>query len=417
VSGTTAIRAALAGLDRAGIGWVLLRESLEPPLAGDIDLLVSPGDAGRLGAALGAAGFLQLRAAHHWPHRFFYAYSDEADAWVKLDVVDHLVFGGTALSRKLVKATLDRRRRVDDVWRLSAADEFWALLLHSLIDTPSVAERHARRLAALLDEGVEEGPIFQVLRDCQEASSTAIRLAKNRSWQQASPLRDELRRCVRGSGRGCGQRLTAWLRSRFGLVLNAGGRPGMRVALLGPDGAGKSTLIADLAERLPLPTRTFYLGLYGVQAERRSAAKLSRVVLLRRIVRLWRAYVAGWYHRYGGRLVLYDRHGYEALMPARSGHTSSRRRILRLLVGRLAPRPELVVLLDAPSEVLRARKPEHTIRELDGQRRRYRYLAQRVPATLVVDTAAGTESVRRQLAKAIWRRLAGDIADPTDVRG
>jgi thymidylate kinase len=74
----------------------------------------------------------------------------------------------------------------------------------------------------------------------------------------------------------------------------------------------------------------------------------------------------------------------------------------RLLAGAL-PSPDVLVVLDAPAEVLRARKGEHDLATLQAQRDRYRALAGR-PGAVLVDATADADAVRREVTDVVWRR-------------
>jgi len=176
--------------------------------------------------------------------------------------------------------------------------------------------------------------------------------------------------------------------------------PGICVALLAPDGAGKSTLAAELAHGWPGPGWTTHLGLYP-SGERRIAVPGLRLAV--RIARLWRGYALGRWWRARGGLVVFDRYPYEALL-APTVHTSLPNRLRRAVLSRSLPAPDLVVILDAPGEVLAARKDEHSAAELEDQRQAYRALASALPTPVaVVDAARPLADVRRDVADAVWR--------------
>ena len=65
-----------------------------------------------------------------------------------------------------------------------------------------------------------------------------------------------------------------------------------------------------------------------------------------------------------------------------------RTRLRRALLARSLPAPDLVVVLDAPADVLVARRAEHPIEVIEAQRRRYRELAASLPDGVVLDAAA-----------------------------
>jgi thymidylate kinase len=176
--------------------------------------------------------------------------------------------------------------------------------------------------------------------------------------------------------------------------------PGMVVALLGPDGAGKSTLMATVARSFVLPVRQFYAGLYPADRRRFKQPGLGTVALL---LRLWRLAIGASWNRRRGRLVLFDRYAYDARLPLPP--TAGRRtRTRRALLARSLPTPDLVVVLDAPAEVLLGRKKEHALEVVEAQRRRYAELARSVPDGVIVDVSADADSVRRVVTALIWDR-------------
>ncbi len=67
--------------------------------------------------------------------------------------------------------------------------------------------------------------------------------------------------------------------------------------------------------------------------------------------------------------------------------------------------PELVFLLDAPAELLHARKPEMTIEETRRQREAYRELVMRLPQGRIVDATRPLEEVTRSVLKEVLLHL------------
>jgi thymidylate kinase len=175
------------------------------------------------------------------------------------------------------------------------------------------------------------------------------------------------------------------------------------VAVLGPDGAGKSSLTAAVARSFILPVREFYAGLYPADRRRFSKPGLATVALL---LRLWRLAVGAAWHRRRGRLVLFDRYAYDARLPLPPS-AGRRTRLRRALLARSLPTPDLVVVLDAPAEVLLSRRREHPIEVVEAQRRRYAELADSVPDGVIVDASPDADSVRRTVTDLIWRRYVG----------
>ena len=168
-------------------------------------------------------------------------------------------------------------------------------------------------------------------------------------------------------------------------------RGGLTVALLAPDGAGKSTLAQCLAETLPWPCTVEYLGLEGGRfAGRRRGIPGTGVMA--RVAYAWQTHLRTAAVRRSGGVVIYDRHPCEFLEGSRPDRLA---RLRRSVLSRALPRPDLPLVLDAPARVLQARRPEHGLRELAAARRRYLNLASRLDNALVVDADRPLDEVLR----------------------
>ena len=179
---------------------------------------------------------------------------------------------------------------------------------------------------------------------------------------------------------------------------------GMCVPLLGPDGAGKTTLAQSLGDEFSVEVRYLYSGLFQRRAMapwRRWLPEMKRVSRLGRVVRIG---IRARWHRGRGRLVILDRSPHELQM--RGDGRGLKARATALAIRVLTPMPDLVILLDAPAEVLYARKGEHTVAILDELRRSYLSLVEQFPEHVVIDAREDAATVRRTAAEAIRRRSA-----------
>jgi thymidylate kinase len=101
--------------------------------------------------------------------------------------------------------------------------------------------------------------------------------------------------------------------------------------------------------------------------------------------------------------ILLDRHfiadyfAYDVVAPGKS----LSRRLHGYLLRRFYPRPDLVICLDAPPEVLRERAGEGSLEYLARRRREYLQLGHVFSAFHVVDTARPPEEVRSEVAALI----------------
>jgi len=91
-------------------------------------------------------------------------------------------------------------------------------------------------------------------------------------------------------------------------------------------------------------------------------------------------------------LVLFDRYLVDALIDPKRYRYGGPQWLVRL-VWSLIPKPDLVILLDAPSVVLRSRKQEVSFHETLRQRHAYRELVGRLPNAHVVDAAQPLDKV------------------------
>jgi thymidylate kinase len=222
-------------------------------------------------------------------------------------------------------------------------------------------------------------------------------------------------------------------------------RSGFTVALIGPDGAGKTTVARRLERELPFRIEYVYMGINPDSSNyllpttralhafrRRRGAKpdtagprdsrqpdkprprdplrrglrsaRSFLRLGNRLAEEWhRALVASRGRRRGAVVVL-DRHffaDYHAYDVAARPHRSASRRLHGFILSRLYPRPDLVIYLDAPAEILLERKGEGTLDSLERRRREYLELCHVLQGFSVVDASRPLETVTREVADTI----------------
>jgi thymidylate kinase len=216
-------------------------------------------------------------------------------------------------------------------------------------------------------------------------------------------------------------------------------RRGFTVALIGCDGAGKTTVARALERRPDLSARYLYMGV-GPDSSRHQlpttrlanalkraraapggrpepAATSPRAGLVRRArrsarsaLRLANRVAEEWYrqllaagHLRRGRIVVFDRHFtadfHAADVVARPRALS--RRLHGFLLTRLYPRPDLVVFLDAPARVLFARKGEGTVASLERRRAEYRQFGSTLDEFAVVEATRPLEDVVAEVAAII----------------
>jgi len=207
------------------------------------------------------------------------------------------------------------------------------------------------------------------------------------------------------------------------------------IALIGADGSGKTTLAAKLKSSFPRPMKYLYMGIniessnialptsrFFEAARQIKNGKSNGMAVpqslhdkkpalqpgvlksiwlfirtLNRIAEEWYRQMVSWFYRRKGFIVLYDRHflfDFDAneLNPD-SCKLPSAERIHRWFLHRFYPEPDIVVFLDAPGEVLFARKGEASVEYLNARRTAFLKKGERVRNFVRVDATLPPDSV------------------------
>ena len=434
------LRRIFAALDEAKITYFLLRgfEELEIPAASsEVDLVVAPAHLPRLAKTLVGKGFVALPAWGHAPHYFFVAYDRAAGSWLKFDVVTDLRYGQPfrTLRVDLLATCLQNRQRREHTYVLAPADEFFTLFLHCLLDKGNFRDARRERLIELRrqigkDNAVQKNVTEYFARYLAPVLAWDMLAAAidNDEWQTILQRRKAVVRHLfrRAPIVGAWRRIsTTMLRRLRPLLFMLRGR-GVSVALLAPDGAGKSTLAQSLTKDNFLRAKLVYMGSNiaastvglpttkwlherlkarnGVRKKKKNLGFIALKVFsfINRLVEQWYRAGAALGYLLRGRLVVFDRYIYDSWLnkPAKTPW----KRLRRKMFESICPTPDLVVLLDAPGKMLWERKHEHTPEWLEQQRRGYLALKDRVPQMRVVDATQQADVVRREVTAMIWNQ-------------
>jgi thymidylate kinase len=131
---------------------------------------------------------------------------------------------------------------------------------------------------------------------------------------------------------------------------------------------------------------------------------MPRVGLIGRTLLQRIRYTRGRYHRARGRVVLFDRYTFDALVQEHTA-PSWKKRIHTWLLAHAAPAPDLVLVLDISGDAMHARKGERDPATLERMRAGYRRIAER-QGSESIDATMPAEQVARHATSSIWRTLA-----------
>jgi thymidylate kinase len=144
--------------------------------------------------------------------------------------------------------------------------------------------------------------------------------------------------------------------------------------------------------------------------KRRAADVRALLRVANRLAEEWYRQWLAWRWTRSGAVVLFDRHffvDYHAYDVDTSGDRSWSQRLHGAILRRFYPRPDLVIYLDAPGEVLLARKGEGSVEALERRRAEYRAIAPHVDDFVEVDATRPLEDVTARVADIIVSRLPG----------
>lgn len=194
----------------------------------------------------------------------------------------------------------------------------------------------------------------------------------------------------------------------------------MKIVLLGPDGAGKSSVIAGLVGRLNRAGYTVkarHLKPQLVMPQLRDNpnsivvdphGKLPRSMFLS-LVKIWVWLLEEWYaylfQEGEGTLLICDRYYHDLLIDPWRYRFGGPLWMARL-IGRLMPRPKLWILLNAPADVLQARKQEVAPEETARQVGAYLIFTSKQPRHVIVDASQPLDKVIADAEQAIIHSLS-----------
>jgi thymidylate kinase len=398
-------------------------EQLPESFDSDIDFMVDANDFGRMPQII--AGI-----AHQTGTRLFQSVQHEVSARAYLLVAqsgadltliqpdstcDYRHFGSLWLRAEEVLAA--RRWNANGFWIPGAAHEFIYYLIKRL-NKRDFSQQHGSRLHRLYTEDPQTSDQM-LARFWNGAQRQALsKMAASGDWAEMltnlEPFRREL---MRHTAESFLQRTLSSGQRAHHFIDRILRPTGGWIVFMGPDGCGKSSVIEAISKQFAPAFRDVdrfhmqprILGRRGAGkgsvtdphglAPRGLLASIAKVFYLTTdyflgyLLRIWPAIIRT-------RLVIFDRYIYDLLVDSKRVRYGGPKWLLSL-AARVIPRPELVILLDAPAEVLWTRKQEVAFEEVIRQRKDYLQLATRLPSTIVIDAAKPLPEVLHDVAEAL----------------
>ena len=415
-------------LESQHIPYVILAGHRDYPerIASDVDFMVSERDFDRLPAILNApecvrgAQIVQI-LEHEISARYFVLARQEGDriAYLHPDsAASYRLDARLWLRSEAVLAT--RRRSTGGFWIPAAAIEFEYYLFKRL-EKQCVEARHLEQLSSLLDEdaaGCRESLQRMFPPGLVEAVATAIvdvdvdwfraRRQSLAGWLLASIPREPISSRVRSR-----------LRDSLRMFRRLTNPTGFIVAILGPDGSGKTTVIEHIEKEFSCAFRSvrrFHLRPHFGRS--RGGAPVSdphaqeprgRLASCLKIGLFVADYWSSWLRqvmpsKIRSTLIVFDRYYHDLLVDQRRYRLPTSLALPRW-VSPLIPQPDMWLVLNAPAETLVARKGEISLESARLLSTGYAALAHRLPNAVMIDSGASLDETLAAVVSALRERL------------
>ncbi len=426
-SPSSILSAVFACLDEAGIRYCVLHgyENFDKSITSDIDCFVDPRCP--LPKLIHSVEQADIQLVQHIQHEstchYFVFYSWVSKVFLKLDVSTDYRRNGTVFYS--AEDILSQRRRYKTLWIPAVQHEFGYYLVKK-IAKESLEPNHASRLSDLY----KLNPIAcrqEMSKFWSDAHTHLLSTAaESGDWctvrQQISQLRSLL---LRGS-----EPSSLWHSLSYGLadvrrrIRRILQPTGLFLVLLGPDGAGKSSVIEHLSRDLaPAFRRTSVMHFSPRLLKHRSditpvtyphaVEPRSQITSLLKMCYWIIDFSLGYVMLIRpaltrSTLVIFDRYLNDVLVDPKRYRFRGPHWLVKLLI-RLVPKPDLVIVLDAPPEVLQQRKQEVSFTETKRQREAYRALAGKMPNSRIISATFPLDYVVADVEQVALNRMADRV--------
>lgn len=343
---------------------------------------------------------------------------------------DYRHFGSLWLRASEVLAA--RRMHPRGFWIPSAGHEF-AYCLIKRLNKRKLSQPYGSRIHRLYKEDRHscEKMIARFWKGSRQRALS--RMAATDDWSELAvgmePFRREL---MRNTAESPLQIAVSRLRRALHFVARIARPTGAWIAFVGPDGSGKSLVISRVHQQFEPAFRgvaTFHMRPKFLSRRPRTAVPVTdphgeplrgSIASMVKLIYYGIDYSLGYLFQImpaliRTRMILFDRYIYDLQVDTRRIRYGGPKWLLGL-IALIVPRPDLVVLLDAPAEVLWPRKQEVPLDEVARQRSAYLKVARALPFAIVVNAAQPVADVVHDAAKAILTHFTRRSAQRLKLR-
>lgn len=428
----------LVAATRAGVTVVVLRDDPKGlELINEIDVLVDPADLTKLIGIAGDLGWCAQDMAAFIPRKVSLV-RYHAGRLLKLDVHLEFIDGPHIyMSRRMAMSRI--RAGEFGLNYLSREDWIIHVVLHTVLGKPAISGKYVERLQQAIELDIDRAYLQAQLKQ-YGATFFAPHIGPGiveflRSRESVAASRRRMRWRLRLNLGNLLRELSFHFYWSAGRLL--GLRPGLSIAFIGPDGAGKTTTIAafcDALRAMEVPTRMAYMGPWErsvfptrlivrhfgfsplepvpegatglkLQVKRAKVFVKRQLFYLHIFLDAWaRYFLKVWPHTRLRRVVLWDRSMadlqvgyYNTPIP----HAVAQRR----WIFRLAPKPAITIVLDNEAEEIWARKKEFSLDLIRTSLAKYRELA-RVNGYVLLRTDRASADLVDEFMRQNWREFA-----------